>query len=34
LGELGVLAALEEDDAIGGLVMDDDGRDQPTIERG
>ncbi|GHD40536.1 hypothetical protein GCM10010335_41520 [Streptomyces galbus] len=28
LGELGVLAALEEDDAVGGLVVDDDGGDQ------
>ncbi|KOG23539.1 hypothetical protein ADK34_19935 [Streptomyces viridochromogenes] len=28
LGELGVLAALEEDDTVGGLVVDDDGRDQ------
>jgi hypothetical protein len=28
LGELGVLAALEEDDAVGGLVVDDDRGDQ------
>ena len=28
LGEFGVLAALEEDDAVGGLVVDDDGGDQ------
>ena len=28
LGELGVLAALEEDDAVGGLVVDNDGGDQ------
>ena len=28
LRELGVLAALEEDDAVGGLVVDDDGGDQ------